>query len=127
MQPCSLLELVYTWVYTTAIGLQFSSEVFPFLVPREEPNFSYRLMRAICLAFQVLFPNQVVRAADLAAAMVDVVRRTGERQSLVLENRDIRAWFSRFILPWECVLPFQGADRLETVDPRECLHEDAVG
>jgi hypothetical protein len=25
------------------------------------------------------------------------------------------------------VLPFQGADRLEPVDPWECLREDAVG
>jgi hypothetical protein len=90
-------------VYTIAIGLVYNlaRRVSSFLVPREEPNFSYRLMRAICRAFQVLFPNQVVRADDLAAAMVDVVvRRTGERQSLVLENRDIRAWFSRLILPW---------------------------
>jgi uncharacterized protein YbjT (DUF2867 family) len=60
--------------------------------PRKEPNFSYRLLRAIYPAFRVLFPNQVIRADDLARAMVDVaVRRTGEPGSLVLENRDIRA------------------------------------
>jgi uncharacterized protein YbjT (DUF2867 family) len=60
--------------------------------PRKEPNFSYRLMRAIYPAFRVLLPNQVIRADDLAGAMVDVVvRGTGERRSLVLENRDIRA------------------------------------
>jgi uncharacterized protein YbjT (DUF2867 family) len=59
--------------------------------PRKEPNFSYRLMRAIYPAFRVLFPNQVIRADDLAWAMVDVVvNGTGERRSLVLENRDIR-------------------------------------
>src|ERR1700719_3160150 len=34
--------------------------------PRKEPNFSYRLMRAIYPAFRVLFPNQVIRADDLA-------------------------------------------------------------
>jgi uncharacterized protein YbjT (DUF2867 family) len=60
--------------------------------PREEPNFGYRLLRRIYPAFRVLFPNQVIRADDLARAMVDVaVRGTGEPEGLVLENRDIRA------------------------------------
>jgi uncharacterized protein YbjT (DUF2867 family) len=60
--------------------------------PRKEPNFTYRLMRTIYPVFRMLFPNQVIRADDLAAAMVDVVvRETAERPSLVLENRDIRA------------------------------------
>jgi uncharacterized protein YbjT (DUF2867 family) len=60
--------------------------------PRKEPNFSYRLLRAIYPAFRVLFPNLVIPADDLARAMVDVVvRKTGEPGSLVLENRDIRA------------------------------------
>jgi uncharacterized protein YbjT (DUF2867 family) len=60
--------------------------------PRKEPNFGYRLLRAIYPAFRLLFPNQVIRADDLARAMVDVaVRRTGEPGSLVFENRDIRA------------------------------------
>ena len=59
--------------------------------PRKEPNFSYRLLRAIYPAFRVLFPNQVIRADDLARAMVDVaVRRTGDPGGLVLENRDIQ-------------------------------------
>jgi uncharacterized protein YbjT (DUF2867 family) len=59
--------------------------------PRKEPNFSYRLLRAIYPLFRALFPNQVVRADDLARAMVDVaVRGTEKHQSLVLENRDIR-------------------------------------
>jgi hypothetical protein len=40
--------------------------------PRKEPNFSYRLMRAIYPAFRVLFPNQVIRVDELAEAMVDV-------------------------------------------------------
>jgi uncharacterized protein YbjT (DUF2867 family) len=48
--------------------------------PRKEPNFSYRLLRAIYPAFRSLFPNQVIRADDLARAMVDVaIRGTGER------------------------------------------------
>lgn len=60
--------------------------------PRNEPTFNYRLMRAIYPVFRVLFPNQVIRADDLARVMVDVaVRGTEERQTMVLENRDIRA------------------------------------
>jgi len=59
--------------------------------PRKEPNFNYRLIRAIYPVFRVLFPNQVIRADDLARAMVDVVlRQTQERQGVVFENRDIR-------------------------------------
>jgi uncharacterized protein YbjT (DUF2867 family) len=61
--------------------------------PRKEPNFSYRLLRGIYPVFRVLFPNQVIRADDLAHAMVNVaVRGRGERGAVVLENRDIRAW-----------------------------------
>jgi uncharacterized protein YbjT (DUF2867 family) len=60
--------------------------------PRKEPNATYRLMHALYPAFRLLFPNQVIRADDLAWAMVDVVlRQTQERQGLVFENRDIRA------------------------------------
>jgi len=60
--------------------------------PRKEPNFSYRLLRGIYPLFRVLFPNHVIRADDLARAMVDVaIQETGERRSLVFENRDIRA------------------------------------
>jgi uncharacterized protein YbjT (DUF2867 family) len=58
--------------------------------PRREPNFSYRLLRAIYPAFRVLFPSQVIRADDLARTMVDAaVQGTGEGPTLVLENRDI--------------------------------------
>jgi uncharacterized protein YbjT (DUF2867 family) len=60
--------------------------------PRNEPNFSYRLLRTVYPVFRVLFPNQVIRADDLARAMVDVVlRQTQERQGVVFENRDIRS------------------------------------
>jgi len=60
--------------------------------PRKEPNLSYRLLRAIYPAFSVLFPNEVIRADDLARAMVDIVVRVGqEPRSVVFENRDIRA------------------------------------
>jgi uncharacterized protein YbjT (DUF2867 family) len=60
--------------------------------PRKEPNFSYRLLRAMYPAFRLLFPNQVIRADDLAHVMVEVaVRGTAERRGPVFENRDIRA------------------------------------
>jgi uncharacterized protein YbjT (DUF2867 family) len=57
--------------------------------PRQEPNISYRLMRWIYPLFRKLFPNQVIRADDLARAMVDVVvLETAEGP--IFENRDIR-------------------------------------
>ena len=60
--------------------------------PRKEPNLSYRLLRTIYPAFRVLFPNQVIRADDLARAMVDVtLQGTGDQRRLVFENREIRA------------------------------------
>jgi uncharacterized protein YbjT (DUF2867 family) len=59
--------------------------------PRKEPNFSYRLLRVIYPAFQLPFPNLVIRADDLARAMVDVSIQGTEREVRVLENRDIRA------------------------------------
>jgi uncharacterized protein YbjT (DUF2867 family) len=60
--------------------------------PRREPNFSYRLLRMIYPVFRRLFPNQVIRADDLARAMVDVtIQKRGERGGFVFENRDIRA------------------------------------
>jgi uncharacterized protein YbjT (DUF2867 family) len=62
---------------------------------RQEPNFSYRLLRAIYPAFQLLFPNQVIRVDDLARAMVDVSLQETERGGRVLENRDIRAMVKR--------------------------------
>jgi uncharacterized protein YbjT (DUF2867 family) len=65
--------------------------IYP-VTSRREPNSGYRLLRAIYPAFRLIFPHQVIRADDLARAMVDVaVRGTEERQGLVLENRDIQA------------------------------------
>lgn len=65
--------------------------IYP-IEPRKEPNFSYRLLRATYPAFRVLFPSQVIRADDLAQAMVDaVVSGTGQRGGPVFENREIRA------------------------------------
>jgi uncharacterized protein YbjT (DUF2867 family) len=61
--------------------------------PRREPTFSYRVLRAIYPVLRLLFPNQVIRADDLARTMVDVAVRdvSAERRAIVLENRDIRA------------------------------------
>jgi len=59
--------------------------------PRKEPNLSYRLLRAIYPAFRVVFPNQVIRADDLARTMVHaVVHGAADGRTVVLENRDIR-------------------------------------
>src|ERR1700751_2011297 len=68
--------------------------------PRKEPNFSYRLMRALYPAFRMLFPNQVIRADALARAMVNVVvQQTAVRESRVLENLDIQAMVDSFTCP----------------------------
>jgi uncharacterized protein YbjT (DUF2867 family) len=59
---------------------------------RKEPNFGYRLLRAVYPALRMVFPDLVIRSDDLGRAMVDVcVRETTERESRVFENRDILA------------------------------------
>jgi uncharacterized protein YbjT (DUF2867 family) len=63
--------------------------------PRKEPNFSYRLLRAIYPAFQLLFPNQVIRGDDLARAIVDVAVQATDCGAKVFENRDIRVMVKR--------------------------------
>src|SRR5579859_7448042 len=64
--------------------------IYP-VYPRKEPNFGYRLLRAIYPAFQLPFPNLVIRADDLARTMVDASIQGTESETKVLENRDIRA------------------------------------
>ena len=60
--------------------------------PRKDPNLSYRILRRIYPVFRVLFPNQVIRADDLAQVMVDlVVNRAGATPSQIFENREIRS------------------------------------
>ena len=82
----ALLAAVFPHVY-----LFRPAYIYP-VQPRKEPNFSYRLIRAVYPLFRLLSPKQVIRADELAWAMVDVVlRETLERQGLVFENRDIRA------------------------------------
>jgi uncharacterized protein YbjT (DUF2867 family) len=59
--------------------------------PRKEPTASYRILRAIYPVFRVVFPNQVIRADDLARVMVDAAVHTApERAGPIFENRDIR-------------------------------------
>jgi uncharacterized protein YbjT (DUF2867 family) len=77
------------------------SYIYP-VEPRKEPNFSYRLLRAIYPAFRLLFPNQVIRADDLARAMVNIaVQETPKRETRVFENRDIWAMVQSFRLSSE--------------------------
>jgi len=60
--------------------------------PRKEPTFSYRLLRGVYPAFRALFPNEVIRADDLARVMVDAaVQGATQGYGPVFENRDIRA------------------------------------
>ena len=61
--------------------------------PRNEPGFSYRLLRTVYPVFRVLFPNQVIRADDLARAMVDLALRQThfDAKEAILENRDIKS------------------------------------
>src|SRR5580692_4888239 len=77
-----------------SVNLFRPAYIYP-VEPREEPNFTYRLLRVVYPAFRLLFPNQVIRADDLARAMVDVAVRETERGGRVFENRDIRAMVKR--------------------------------
>jgi hypothetical protein len=50
------------------------------------------VLRAVYPVFRVVFPNQVIRADDLARVMVDAaVHATPGRAGPTFENRDIRA------------------------------------
>lgn len=65
--------------------------------PRKEPNFGYRVLRAIYPAFRVPFPNLVIRADELGRAMVNAaIAKTAERESRIFENQDIRAMVDSF-------------------------------
>jgi uncharacterized protein YbjT (DUF2867 family) len=65
---------------------------------RKEPNFSYRLMRWVYPVFRTLFPNQVIRADDLARAMVDVIVLESAGGP-IFENRDIRTMVQSLSVP----------------------------
>jgi hypothetical protein len=61
--------------------------------PRKEPNFSYRLLRAIYPVFRVLFPNQVIPADDLARAMVESAHYLGRVSNKEVFSLDLRVVF----------------------------------
>jgi uncharacterized protein YbjT (DUF2867 family) len=78
-----------------AVSVFRPAYIYP-VKPRSEPNFGYRLLRAIYPVFRVLFPSRVIRADDLARVMVDVaVQGSKERSSSVFENSDVRAMVDR--------------------------------
>jgi uncharacterized protein YbjT (DUF2867 family) len=82
----ALLSAGFPYVY-----LFRPAYIYP-VQPRKEPNFSYRFLRGVYPLFRLLFPNQVIRADDLALAMVAAA--TSKTELLggpVFENRDIRA------------------------------------
>jgi uncharacterized protein YbjT (DUF2867 family) len=64
--------------------------IYP-IQPRQEPNFGYRVLRAIYPVMRTLLPNQVIPADWLAQAMVDVTTVAGPPERRIFENRDIRA------------------------------------
>ena len=64
--------------------------IYP-VTPRREPDSGYRLLRAVHPAFRLLFPNQVIRADDLAPAMMNVaVQGAGDRRGHIFVKRDIQ-------------------------------------
>jgi len=64
--------------------------IYP-VVPRQEPNLSYRLTRAIYPVLRRVFPGMVIPSVDLARAMLLAgLQGTGAQRDDILENRDIR-------------------------------------
>lgn len=64
--------------------------IYP-VTPRAEPNFGYRVMRALYPVVSRPWPNVGVPSDGLAAAMLDAaLEGTGDHEDPVLENRDIR-------------------------------------
>lgn len=70
--------------------------IYP-VTPRQEPNFSYRAMRAMWPLMRAVYPNGGIPSDELAQAMVHAgLHGTSAHQDPVLENRDIRA----FVKTW---------------------------
>lgn len=64
--------------------------------PRKEPNFGYRVMRALFPLIRALYANAGVDDRDLARAMVRAaLEGTPDHAGPILENRDIRALAAR--------------------------------
>lgn len=56
--------------------------------PRQEPNFSYKLMRALYKPVSTIYPNIGLSSEQLASAMFTVGIKGGTKS--ILENKDIR-------------------------------------
>lgn len=64
--------------------------IYP-VTPRKEPNFSYKLSRAIYPVLNALFPSFSIPSDDLARAMVMAgLEGIGDHENPILENKDIR-------------------------------------
>jgi uncharacterized protein YbjT (DUF2867 family) len=65
--------------------------IYP-VIPRDEPNISYRVSRTLYPVLRRVLPNQVITSENLARAMLHAgLYGTGEHKEPILENRDIRA------------------------------------
>jgi uncharacterized protein YbjT (DUF2867 family) len=65
--------------------------IYP-VTPRDEPNFSYRVMRALWPLLRPVFPNAGISSEDLAKVMVKAgLDGTPGHESPILENLDIRS------------------------------------
>jgi uncharacterized protein YbjT (DUF2867 family) len=82
----ALLEMGFPQVHIFRPGY-----IYP-PVPRQEPNFGYRAMRAIYPFARHVYPNIGIAADDLARVMAGAaLDGTPGHAEPVLENRDIRA------------------------------------
>jgi uncharacterized protein YbjT (DUF2867 family) len=64
--------------------------IYP-VVPRDEPNLMYRVMRGVYPALRRVVPNIGIRADDLARVMLEVGLDPTRTEDVVLENAAIRA------------------------------------
>jgi nucleoside-diphosphate-sugar epimerase len=61
--------------------------IYP-VTPRKEPNFTYKITRAIYPLLKLVYPNGVIRSTDLANALFMTGLTGGDK--VVLENKDIK-------------------------------------
>lgn len=81
----ALLDLGFPRVHVFRPGY-----IYP-VVPRREPNLSYRIMRALYPVARLIYPDIGIPSDDLARAMVHAgLHGTPGDPSPILENRDIR-------------------------------------
>lgn len=65
--------------------------IYP-VTPRNEPNFSYTVMRVLYPVVRAVYPNIGIPAPDLARAIVEGALAGTPRNAEVIENADIRAF-----------------------------------